>query len=71
MIAMPVFQAGTLRSIVLYGARVTGDGLTNEEVQLLRMVSAAAGPAHERLEMLALRSRIGELQAGASASAPG
>ena len=63
MIAVPVLQGGTLCSIVLYGARVTGDGPTDEEVHLLEIISAAAGPAHERLETLVLRKRIRELQA--------
>lgn len=63
VIAMPVFDAGASGVIVLYGARTTGDNITDEEVHLLKTLSVAAGRAFERVEVLALRMKINELRA--------
>ncbi len=62
VIAVPIVERDALRTLVLYGARASGDRLTDEELQLLSLLSAAAGPAYERVGALAQRSDLGEWQ---------
>jgi hypothetical protein len=62
VIAVPV-GAGELRAIALYGARATGDNLTEDESQLLEILATAAGRAFDRVESLSLRNKLSALQA--------
>ena len=66
VIAVPVLAGNALDTIVIYGAHTTGDKLSDEEVQLLAILDASAASAYDRVDALALRNKIHELQAKTS-----